>query len=276
VIPGGTALFKIVRRVQQSCGLATTAGIRCADKAIFLDLTDTRMLWVLPELLDESSEKRILRALVKPGDTFIDVGANHGTFSVIASELVGAGGMVIAFEPQPRLANLVSQSLAATAKSPFKVHQSGCSDRNGEVSFFIPTAGSGSAGVFQSFSGRDRHRELKIQLTTLDDALSQHTIGGSLFIKVDVEGSEYATLMGARKTIERFQPAILFELNPESSRAAGHTSEELIRLLAELGYENFYETDEFPKERRIGDLSLRAQRNLLILHTNQCSRLTRP
>src|SRR4051812_15736996 len=138
LVPGGTALFKVVRRVQESCGLSTSAGIRCGEKVVYLDLMDTRMLWVLPEVMDESAEHRILRALLKPGDTFVDVGANHGSFSVTASEIVGEKGMVNAFEPQPKLAGLVTQSLVATAKSPFKVHEAGCSDRMGEAKFFVP------------------------------------------------------------------------------------------------------------------------------------------
>ena len=268
IIRGGSALFKVVRQVQQSCGLSTSAGIRCGNKVIYLDLTDTRMLWVLPEVMEESAEHRILRALLKPGDTFVDIGANHGSFSVLASELVGEWGMVIAFEPQPRLAKLLSQSLQATAKSRFKVHQAGCSDHVGETKFYIPWAGSGSAGVFESFSGRNPHCELKVELTTIDETFSQEDVTGSLVMKLDVEGSEYAALMGARNTIQRFKPPILFELNPDSSRAAGHTPKDLLCLFDELGYDSFCEMEQFPKRRKLDGLSLTTQRNLLALHKN--------
>jgi FkbM family methyltransferase len=178
----------------------------------------------------------------------------------------GDEGMVIAFEPQPKLANLVSQSLQATAKSRFKVHQAGCSDRAGEAKLFIPWAGSGSAGVFESFSAKSRHCELKVELTTIDEALSQEDVRESLVIKLDVEGSEFAALVGARNTIQKFKPPILFELNPDSSRAAGRTTRDLLCLLAELGYDSFCEMDEFPERRRADELSLTVQRNLLALH----------
>jgi FkbM family methyltransferase len=266
LIRGGTALFKAVRRIQQSCGLTTSTGIRCGDKVIYLDLTDTRMLWVLQEVMEESAEHRIMRALLKSGDTFIDIGANHGSFSVMASAIVGAQGMVIAFEPQAKLADLVHRSLSTTAKSRFKVHQAGCSDRRGTAQFYVPEAGSGSAGVFQSFSGKGQHRKVAIELTALDEVLSPENVTGSLFIKLDIEGSEYATLTGARKTIERFKPPILLELNPESSRASGHSPSDLLRLMVELGYENFCEIDEFPDRRELVQVDTKRQRNLLALH----------
>jgi len=266
LIRGGTALFKVVRRMQRSCGLATSAGIRYGEMTIYLDLTDTRMVWVLPELMQASAEHRILHTLLKPGDTFVDIGANHGSFSVMASEIVGNDGLVIAFEPQPKLASLVRQSLTATAKASFRVHEAGCSDRNGSAEFFIPRAGSGSAGIFPSFSARNGHRNLSIQLATLDEALSAERITGRMFIKLDIEGSEFSALMGARKTVEQFRPTILFELNPESSRAAGHTTSDLLGLLNELGYHSFCEMEEFPKSRELDEIDTSRQRNLLALH----------
>jgi FkbM family methyltransferase len=268
IIRGGSALFKVVRRMQQSCGLPTSAGIRCGDRVVYLDLMDTRMLWVLPEMMDDSAEHRILRRLLKPGDTFIDIGANHGSFSLVASEIVGDKGMVIAFEPQPKLAHLLTQSLTATAKSPFKVHEAGCSDRMGATKFFIPRAGSGSAGVFQDFSGRSGHCRLNIKLTTIDESLSNVNVTGSLMMKIDVEGSEFAALMGARAMIEKFRPPILFELNPDSSKAAGHGPGDLLELFARLGYQKFCEIDEFPKTVRVSELKVMRQRNLLALHND--------
>ncbi|HUF79655.1 MAG TPA: hypothetical protein VMN03_00855, partial [Burkholderiales bacterium] len=51
--------------------------------------------------LYELDTARVLRRLLRPGDHFIDGGANIGYFSLMAARLVGSIGRVDAFEPQP-------------------------------------------------------------------------------------------------------------------------------------------------------------------------------
>ena len=222
---------------------------------------------MLQELIEDSAEHRILRSLLKPGDTFVDIGANHGSYSVIASELIGIKGLVIAFEPQQHLAKLVERSLEATAASEYRVIQAGCSDRIGTAEFFIPENASGSAGVFAQFSASGEHRTAKIELTTLDQVLSTVSVTQTLFLKLDVEGSEYDALMGARDTIQRHHPAILMEVNPTSARASGHSVRQLFDLLLGMGYESICEMDEFPRCRSIRDIDAERQRNILLLHS---------
>src|SRR3954468_546190 len=53
-----------------------------------------------------------LKSLLQRGDTFIDVGANEGYFSVVAARLVGPTGRVIAIEPQSRLARVLERNFA--------------------------------------------------------------------------------------------------------------------------------------------------------------------
>lgn len=49
----------------------------------------------------EPTETSVLRSQLRPGDTFINVGANIGYYTVLGSKLVGENGHVIAFEPDP-------------------------------------------------------------------------------------------------------------------------------------------------------------------------------
>src|SRR5271154_776919 len=77
--------------------------LQIGDVTVFLDLLDPRFLRIPLELTEA---RRVLRHFLRPGDTFIDAGANHGTFSIVAARLVGTEGLVISIEPQPRLAAL--------------------------------------------------------------------------------------------------------------------------------------------------------------------------
>jgi len=242
-----------------ACGVKTRNGI------IFVDLSDIRFLQVLQEVIEDSAEHRILRTLLKPGDTFVDIGANHGSYSVIASQIVGPQGLVIAFEPQQHLATLIGRSLQATAASEFEVISAGCSDHAGTVEFFIPARASGSAGVFAQFSAAGEHRTTKIELTILDEELADIPVRGSLFLKLDVEGSEYNALIGARETVRRHGPAILMEVNPTSAMASGHSVPQLFELLREMGYDAICEVEEFPAARSLAHADIETQRNILVM-----------
>jgi len=266
MVRGGNALFHLLGALHSGFSQDYACGVAYADNRFFLDLTDNRIFEALEESAKWSGERQILNAMLKPGDTFVDLGANHGSYSLVAAHLVGPTGFVAAFEPQPRLSRLVEESLRRTGACPYKVFAAGCSDRSRSAEFFIPSHASGSAGVFRGFSGSSRHKKINIALTTLDESLVDIPIRQSLFLKIDVEGSEYDALIGAGKTIERHRPAILFEVNPRSATAAGHGVRELFELLCEMGYSSVCEIDEFPQRRPIRVADDARQRNLLALH----------
>jgi FkbM family methyltransferase len=225
-----------------------------SETKVFLDLWDPRFLRVPTELADA---RGVLRNFLRPGDTFVDVGANHGSFSIAASSLVGRDGLVIALEPQPRLAGLVQRSLACGPAS-FEVHQVACGDRNGAVDLHIPRATSGAAGVFGAYSAAPVHRTVTVPMRRLDDLLDGRALTGRTFVKLDVEGSEMAVLRGAERILRGTTPAVLLEINARAMRAAGTPPEGLRQLLLDLGYDRFATPREPCCERPLADAALDA------------------
>jgi FkbM family methyltransferase len=216
-----------------------------SEWTVFLDLRDPRFLRVPNELTDAHL---VLRRWLRPGDTFIDVGANHGSFSIAAAALVGCDGQIIAFEPQPGLAALVQRSLACRP-GKFEVHPVACGDRSGTVQLHVPRATSGAAGVFEAYSAVPVHRTMTVPVRRLDDLLDARPLGGRSFVKLDVEGSEAAALRGAERLLRSAKPAILLELNDRAMRAAGMTLEALRQLLLDAGYDRFARPGE-PRSAR--------------------------
>jgi FkbM family methyltransferase len=214
---------------------------------VFLDLRDPRFLRIPLELTEVP---RVLGYFLKPGDTFIDAGANHGTFSIIAAGLVGAEGLVISIEPQPRLAGLLRKLLAQGA-SRFQVHQMACGECSREVEFYIPSATSGSAGLFRDYSARSRHRRIQVALRPLDELIDWRRLTGRTFIKLDVEGSELSCLLGARHLIRAATPTLMLEINPEALRGAATTKATLVATLLDLGYKRFVTPDELALPRSL-------------------------
>jgi FkbM family methyltransferase len=205
------------------------------DITVFLDLQDPRFLRIPAELSEFSA---VLRHFLQPGDTFIDAGANHGTFSIVASRLVGPEGLVVSIEPQPRLAGLLLR-LLEKGPAKFEIHQIACGNCSDNVPFYIPSATSGSAGLLSAYSARFLHRTIQVAIRRLDDVIDSCSLPGRTLIKLDVEGSELAVLLGARRLIQAIKPALLIEINPRTLRAAGTSKESLLGALLDLGYHRF-------------------------------------
>ena len=206
---------------------------------IYLNPTDPRMLQVpreLHELLDATS---VLARFLAPGDTFIDIGANHGAFSVAAAHFLGPHGLVLAFEPQPDLYPLVARSLEASPIRRFRIFPDACSDQRENVEFYVPSKSSGRAGIFADFSARSAHKKIQVRHVRIDDVVKNLELPGQVFVKLDVEGNELSALRGATRFIRKYRPRMLMELNPLAMKAAGTSHRELMDVLNDLGWRSF-------------------------------------
>ncbi len=112
---GGRELFRFLSSIFYKLSPDQFLELQLAGYKVFLDPIDMRLFQVVNELASNDTDTRVLTKLLSEGDTFLDVGANHGSFAIVASKLVGANGFVLAVEPQPRLAKALERSLTANA-----------------------------------------------------------------------------------------------------------------------------------------------------------------
>jgi FkbM family methyltransferase len=210
-----------------------------------------------------SGDTAVLSQLLGEGDTFVDVGANHGAFSIVACQLVGSSGRVVAVEAQPRLAEAVRRSLAANAECAHEVHQFAVSDCEGEIDLLIPTRSSGRSGVFPAHSARHAHHSVRVPMHRFDEVVDWRCFGESTVLKLDVEGSELAFLKGARRMLESLFPTLFMEINPASMRAARTDLRALTDLLSEIGYRRYRELDGLDEPRALSDLRAEEARDVL-------------
>lgn len=234
---GGRLGFRLVRRVHVAAG-GGPIRLNVEMVTIFLDPTDPRILAVPGELLGLLADDSALATSLRSGDTFVDVGANHGAFSVAASRFVGAGGQIIAFEPQRRLAPLVEASLAATHGSNYAVLQYICARTRKQVPLFLSEWSSGTASVFAAVKGAGRSSTI-VEAHALDELMEGVRVVGRTYIKIDVEGSEQEVLLGARNFIMHHRPRIQMEVIDEIMSAAGVSPEALAETIQNLGYGAF-------------------------------------
>jgi FkbM family methyltransferase len=178
---------------------------------------------------------RLIQSVLREGDVFIDVGANIGYFSLLASKSVGLAGQVLAFEPDPQTRQMLSTNVEINHKHNIIVNEQALSDCLGEVSFYqAPREHSGLSSMrrLESAAGATI-----VQAGPLE-AFFPHITGVRL-VKIDVEGAESLVLHGMQALLRRDHPDLIVEITDHFLREMGSSSESLREDLAELGYRLF-------------------------------------
>ncbi len=75
-----------------------------------------------------------------------------------------------------------------------------------------------------------------VQTETLDALADAHSLSRLDMVKIDVEGHEGKVLRGGLKTIRRFRPILIVEINPSALSEFGSSPEEIVKLQTDLGY----------------------------------------
>ncbi len=173
-------------------------------------------------------EIELFAQIVAPGMTVVEAGTNIGTHTVPLARLVGAGGRVVAFEPQRRVFQVLCANLALNGIGCVDAHWAALGEAEGAV--LVPALHGSAAGNIGGMAVGEAAGEEVVALRTVD-GLGLSACG---FMKVDVEGMEAAVLRGARATVARHRPVLYVE-NDREAQSPG-----LIALLLELGYRCYW------------------------------------
>ena len=137
---------------------------------------------------------------------FVDVGANIGCHSLIASKIASK---VIAIEPIESLRNRLSANIRLNNINNIIIKPVAVSDYIGTVSFFLPKDDAANQGIGSLSRKEYTGKEIKVPVTTLDELLkNEERID---FIKIDVEGHSKEVIFGAKEIIKKFKPLVIYE-----------------------------------------------------------------
>lgn len=129
----------------------------------------------------------VCRALLRPGDCFLDIGANYGAVGLACADVVGPGGAVHLFEPQPDLCRRIRDCLAAGSLPWVQLHEMGLLDSDGEVEIRVDPHHTGTASMVRGAGGGVAVRvPVRRARTTLAPLVEERGFG----VKLDVEGVE--------------------------------------------------------------------------------------
>jgi FkbM family methyltransferase len=204
LVPRGWApLLKLSARVIPA--LQSYQAILETGDYLYLDLRESMCLGYFFNrgLPHEAAGIELLRRVLGPGGTFVDVGANVGFFSRMAAGLVGREGRVIAIEALPAALRLLRRNLDRLPCA--KIVPTAVDRFAGRAIFYARRAGDQS-----SLSPSADATEIEVEVSTLDAILADEAPPG--LIKIDAEGFELQILEGALGTIRRARPVVYFEL----------------------------------------------------------------
>lgn len=182
----------------------------------------------------EPLETMVISAALKPGDTFVDVGANIGFFSLLAHRLVGPAGRVHAVEATPSTAALLDDNIARNRAGSIIVHRCAAGDREGRATMVVHDAGNIGSNHLSLGDEAAAGDPATIPLRRLDQLVAGENIR---LIKLDIEGAEAMALRGAGTLLDGdTAPALLFEFSPDMLRAMGDDPAALLHHLESRGY----------------------------------------
>jgi FkbM family methyltransferase len=194
-----------------------------------LDLSDTIGASLYYSGTFEAQTERLIESRLEPGMVAVDVGANFGYHTFRLAQGVGPTGRVLAIEPMTEAWNRLRASAALNNFRQVTYIQAGLSD-----------ADEGVATVaFKSHYDVDGSEHIepgRVRVTTLDVLVAEQGFQRVDFIKIDVDGYEAKVFRGARGTLERWRPDVLFEISPGMMAELGDRAGDVFALLDELGY----------------------------------------
>lgn len=182
----------------------------------------------------------VIDALLPKNGVFVDAGANMGYFSLLAAKKVGSDGRILAIEPSSRdFIRLVDNVNINELHEVISCYKLAFSDSSGTADIMIANderSGLNTLGSDFGTKGIEKVDVEKVEKITLDDFAEREGIKNIDVIKLDIEGSEFAALSGAKNTIQKFRPAIMLGINKGSMAACGVTFEQISQWLKDMNY----------------------------------------
>ena len=182
--------------------------------AMYLNLAESRMMAMRAIGMHEPEKHALIKRLLKPGMTFLDVGANKGDFSVLAASIVGDEGRVIAIEPEPHNWEDLARNIALNGFTNVSTHQLALGDFDGRSTLYL-----GQKSGWHTLKSGQRQQpvgEVEIEVATMDAMIRSLGVEAPDLVKIDVEGSEVEVIKGAEATIARApEIVLLIDLHPQ-------------------------------------------------------------
>ncbi|MEU7167399.1 FkbM family methyltransferase [Streptomyces morookaense] len=221
---------------------------RCGSR-ITVDTRDLIQRYIYIFGAWEPHMTRWLRSRLQPGDTFVDVGANIGYFSLLASQLVGRGGNVVAIEASPRFHQALLANAGLNASSSVRAVNAAVSDDREKLLFTLASSSNMGANSMVPYTGTVESA-FEVVAQPLPDLLTSAEIAGARVIKIDVEGAEGRVVRGMAPLLSKLRSdaEITIEVTPKRMEQLGDSVEELLSTMRDHGFHMYRLANDYAAE----------------------------
>jgi FkbM family methyltransferase len=216
------------------------------DGRLFINLSDSIGLGIAHGHF-ETEEVAFVKANLRSGQTFVDVGANIGFYSVLASAVVGGMGVVFSFEALSQNMGMLEKSLHENRFcNNVRAVQAIVGDKPRDDMCIVYQPLEEGAGNSGGASIAEKHTPIPsflkkeaVRQGTLDDLLP---VGAPVdFLKIDIEGAEVLAMLGASRILSSYRPTILSEVHTSHLKiVSGASWQDYFDLMKAFGYEPFF------------------------------------
>lgn len=204
---------------------------------------------------DDTGELRFLWQFLRPGDSFFDIGAHHGVFSVIAAKRLAGEGRVAAFEPSPREQRRIELHVRLNGLSNVTVEPYAIGSKNGREELFVVVSDFTTMNSLRQPELEGAVEKVSVETHRLDDYIAQQKLDRLDLLKVDIEGGEFELLRGAEDCFQRLRPLLICEVLDPVTAPWGYRACKIVSLLQTKGYAWF----EFREDGTLRAHELRAE-----------------
>lgn len=175
--------------------------------------------------------QKFMEVRLHDGSVFVDAGANVGTYTVRASQLVGTGGKVIAVEAHPFTFQYLQRNIALNDLNNVTPVHVALGSENGSINISYDASNPGETHI-----AGHKEQSVAVPLKKLDEVLSGAGISRVDYLKIDVEGFEYPLLLGSRRTIaDNLNIVVQIELIEKHAARYGHSVKQIVEFLEGFG-----------------------------------------
>lgn len=196
-------------------------------------------LGFVPQFSQPSAEEQFLGNLCLRGQTVYDIGAYEGVMALFFAKAVGAGGRVIAFEPNPVNCARLESNVALNKFDNVTIFQVAIGSRQEKAQLAIRRHDYATGSIDPSIKMQILQEQgalIEVEVDTLDHRFQVTRLPSPDFVKIDVEGYELNVLNGMTETIARKKPNIFIELHGVGVQQKRENVKNVINFLSEVGY----------------------------------------
>lgn len=177
---------------------------------------------------------------LKKADGIIDIGANIGVTALYFASL-NPSAKIIAFEPHPKNYSRLQENIRLNNFKNIETIQAGLGAKEQDLKLY--EVDEHNPGNNRILKNKIDVPSVDIHIFNLDEFLSAKESFNIDFVKIDVEGYEYAVLLGSEKTLKQYLPLLFIELDENYLNSQGNSARKVMELLISYGYTHFKRAD---------------------------------